>query len=107
MKRELLTDKGLSVETVDLIGEYTRISGGPEVLDLLAADSRLTDVPAIQETLGDMRTLLEYCKAMGIMDRIQLDMSLARGLDYYTGVIYEAVLTGTTVLFDVSLRNLL
>ncbi len=77
-----------------MIGEYTQIAGGADVLDKLAADTRLTNVAAVQETLGEMRTLLTYCEAMGIMDRLKLDMSLARGLDYYTGVIYEAVLTG-------------
>ena len=29
--------------------------------------------------------------------QVSFDLSLARGLDYYTGVIYEAVLKGTTV----------
>lgn len=26
--------------------------------------------------------------------QVSFDLSLARGLDYYTGVIYEAILTG-------------
>jgi histidyl-tRNA synthetase len=32
---------------------------------------------------------------MGCLDNILFDFSLARGLDYYTGLIYEAVLTDT------------
>ena len=39
--------------------------------------------------------LFNYLEAMGALSYISLDMSLARGLDYYTGVIYEAVLTTT------------
>lgn len=31
---------------------------------------------------------------MGLKDKILFDVSLARGLDYYTGVIYEAILKG-------------
>ena len=27
--------------------------------------------------------------------QVSFDLSLARGLDYYTGVIYEAILTGS------------
>uniref|UniRef100_A0A5K3FMQ9 histidine--tRNA ligase n=1 Tax=Mesocestoides corti TaxID=53468 RepID=A0A5K3FMQ9_MESCO len=96
VKLELLQEKGLSPATVELIGEYTQITGGAEVLDKLAADPRLANVVAIQETLKEMQTLLSYCQALGIMDRLKLDMSLARGLDYYTGVIYEAVLKGFT-----------
>jgi len=34
---------------------------------------------------------------MGITDHISLDLSLARGLDYYTGVVFEAVLQGAVV----------
>ncbi len=34
---------------------------------------------------------------MGVESRVSFDLSLARGLDYYTGVIYEAVFTGAHV----------
>lgn len=39
-----------------------------------------------------MRLLLQYCEVFNLKDKIIFDLSLARGLDYYTGVIYEAVL---------------
>lgn len=42
-----------------------------------------------------MELLFTYCEAMGCLDNILFDFSLARGLDYYTGLIYEAVLTDT------------
>ncbi|VUZ56863.1 unnamed protein product [Hymenolepis diminuta] len=96
VKHELLDEKGLSPETVDLIGHYTQIAGGVEVLNKLEADPRLSESKTIQETLKEMRTLWEYCEAMGIISNLRVDLSLARGLDYYTGVIYEAVLTGFT-----------
>lgn len=38
-----------------------------------------------------MQLLFEYLTTMNVMDRISFDLSLARGLDYYTGVIYEVV----------------
>jgi len=40
-----------------------------------------------------MEMLFTYLESMGCLDRISFDFSLARGLDYYTGLIYEAVLT--------------
>jgi len=43
------------------------------------------------EAIEDLRIMFEYLKAMGKLDKISFDLSLARGLDYYTGVIYEAV----------------
>ena len=49
---------------------------------------------AAKAGLDAMRLLLRYCEIFGILDKVSFDLSLARGLDYYTGVIYEAVLTG-------------
>ena len=46
------------------------------------------------EGLEDIKLLLKYCELYGILDKVSFDLSLARGLDYYTGVIYEAVLQG-------------
>ena len=40
-----------------------------------------------------MRLLFGFLEAMGALPRFSFDLSLARGLDYYTGVIYEAILT--------------
>ena len=42
-----------------------------------------------------MQALFEYLDAYNCLDRLSFDFSLARGLDYYTGLIYEAVLTDT------------
>jgi histidyl-tRNA synthetase len=47
--------------------------------------------------LDDMRLLFDYLDAMGSLPFIIFDLSLARGLDYYTGVIYEAVLVEGTI----------
>ena len=41
------------------------------------------------------RHVMDYLEAFGVLDRISFDMSLARGLDYYTGVIYEVVTEGS------------
>lgn len=41
-----------------------------------------------------MNLLTEYLKAINCDHRVKIDTSLARGLDYYTGMIFEAVITG-------------
>jgi histidyl-tRNA synthetase len=46
-----------------------------------------------KQGVEDMSTLLKYTDMLGISDKVSFDLSLARGLDYYTGVIYEAILT--------------
>lgn len=50
----------------------------------------------LSETFTDMRKLFSYLQAMKRLKKVSFDMSLARGLDYYTGVIYEIVLTDKT-----------
>ena len=40
-----------------------------------------------------MELLFTYCEAMGCLNSIHFDFSLARGLEYYTGLIYECILT--------------
>lgn len=47
--------------------------------------------------LEELKTLFSYLEAMGALGPIVFDLSLARGLDYYTGVIYEAILLGANV----------
>ena len=49
-----------------------------------------------------MELLFGYLDAMKCLDKISFDFSLARGLDYYTGVIYEAVLTDTNRVGSIS-----
>ncbi|CAH8849105.1 unnamed protein product [Trichobilharzia szidati] len=96
VKRELCEDKGISVQTADKIGSYVQLSGGIDLVERLESDENLSNQPSAKAALQDMRLLLGYCEALGIKDRIAFDLSLARGLDYYTGVIYEAVLKGFT-----------
>jgi len=44
-----------------------------------------------------LQVLFDLLDMMGALSHFSFDLSLARGLDYYTGVIYEAVMEGTNV----------
>lgn len=92
VKKEMIDEKGLDEATADRIGEFVRLSGGVELVEKLLKDEKLKKVPAAVEGLEGMKLLLKYCAIFGVGGRVVFDLSLARGLDYYTGVIYEAVL---------------
>ncbi|XP_021712952.1 histidine--tRNA ligase, cytoplasmic isoform X1 [Aedes aegypti] len=92
VRKEMMDEKGLDGEIADRIGEYVRMNGGAELVDKLAEDEKLKNIKSAIEGIEDMRLLLQYCEIFGLKDKIVFDLSLARGLDYYTGVIYEAVL---------------
>lgn len=92
VRKEMVDEKGLNGDTADSIGEYVRLSGGIELVEQLLADPKLKAVPNAVKGLEGMKLLLNYCKLFGLEKSISFDLSLARGLDYYTGVIYEGVL---------------
>lgn len=89
-------EKGLTTEAADKIGELIKYQGGEDVLTQCLKDE-LGSNPKAKKGLDEMLLLASYCKILGIEKSIKYDLSLARGLDYYTGVIYEAVLTGGDV----------
>ena len=97
VKKEMIK-KGLDEPTADHIGRYvTRFKGAPfAILEQLKADPALVANPKAASAFADLLLLFNYVSAMGCVQHVSFDLSLARGLDYYTGVIYEAVLTSGT-----------
>ncbi|XP_023934272.2 histidine--tRNA ligase, cytoplasmic isoform X1 [Bicyclus anynana] len=93
VRTEMINEKGVTPEAADRIGEYVRLNGSSELADKLLQDEKLSKNKSAVEGLEGIKLLLHYCELYGIKDKILFDLSLARGLDYYTGVIYEAVLT--------------
>lgn len=92
VKKEMTEEKGLDAAVADRIGEYVKLKGpGKELLAKLQQDPALTGNPGAKQGLDDMALLFDYLEIFGALDRMSFDLSLARGLDYYTGIIYEAV----------------
>lgn len=93
VKNEMVEEKGLDPAIADKIGEYVSKNGGPELVDLLLTDENLMKNKSAKEGLEAMKKFFHYSTLYGAVNQISFDLSLARGLDYYTGIIYEAVLT--------------
>lgn len=91
VKKEMIDEKGLDEAAADRIGEFVRMSGGLELIEELL-NGKLAESKIAKQGLDEMRLLLNYCNLYGCGKAVSFDLSLARGLDYYTGVIYEAVL---------------
>ena len=86
--------KGLSSDVADNVGEYIKKSGDRKLLDELMA-SPLGSTSSGSKALADLMLLSDYIDVLGhVTRRVVFDLSLARGLDYYTGIIYEAVVVG-------------
>ncbi|XP_039108668.1 histidine--tRNA ligase, mitochondrial [Hyaena hyaena] len=95
VRHEMVAKKGLAPEVADRIGDYVQCHGGVSLIEQMFQDPRLSQNKQALEGLRDLKLLFEYLTLFGIAEKISFDLSLARGLDYYTGVIYEAVLLQT------------
>lgn len=93
VKKEMCVDKGLDESVADKICTYVSMSGKKELIEELLNDELATDSDA-KKGLEELKVMYKYTDSMGITDHLKFDMSLARGLDYYTGIIYEAVVEG-------------
>lgn len=85
---EELAERGLSPEAINALRPILSIDGTTaERLDKLAT----LLAPSEIGTLGvkELREVIEGSEALGLKARLDLDVSLARGLNYYTGTIIE------------------
>ena len=99
VRAEMVDEKGLDPGVADRIGEFVQLRGEPRTLlqKLMVPDHPLMQHSGAAAALSELILLFEYLDVMGVLSPISFDLSLARGLDYYTGVIYEAVLKGAAV----------
>jgi histidyl-tRNA synthetase len=57
--------------------------------DLTAIANEFSDSPEVVEEIGRMREYLGYLDALGVGDWVDFDLSIVRGLAYYTGKVFE------------------
>ena len=85
---EELLSKGLSAESVETLQPIIQLSGSNgEKLDQL--DSLFANCSIGRDGVAEMRTILAYAQTLNMPIPIELDLTLARGLNYYTGAIIE------------------
>jgi histidyl-tRNA synthetase len=89
---EIVEQAGASSASADEVLKLAEMSGSNDmILDQLPALVEGNEVG--EQGVAKLRDVIEGCRAAGVSDeRLQLDVSIARGLDYYTGTIYETFL---------------
>ena len=91
--RTLLVDEcGVSAESADEILKFIAITGGnQQVMAALEAYRGRNEV--FDEGLDQLNTVVKYLSAFGVpAENFAVDLTIARGLDYYTGTVYETTL---------------
>lgn len=87
VKAELKKD-GISDESIEKLQPIIALDGtNDEKLDVIGEVLKSSDIglKGIEET----RFILDTLKTVGLTNDIQFDLTLARGLNYYTGAIFE------------------
>jgi len=85
---EEIASKGISAEAIALLQPILKLSGTntQKLADLkIALASSKVGLKGIEE----LETIFGLCEAMKVQTTIELDLTLARGLNYYTGAIFE------------------
>jgi histidyl-tRNA synthetase len=85
---------GLTADQAEaVLGFVESGRGGVEVLDRVAGS--LASVESAAAGIANLRTIFDLLGAAGVpSDRLRIDLGLARGLDYYTGVVFETTIDG-------------
>ena len=91
---EMVEQSGIPTEVAFKIVEFTEFSGPTDSV-LSKLDGYFTSSPndVARDGLARVRELFAVTKRAGLPDnRLRLDLGIARGLDYYTGTVFETFL---------------
>ena len=83
-----LREDGLSEEQIAKLQPIIQLSGSNDEKLTTIADV-LKDSETGLKGVEEIRFILNVLKTTGLKNEIQLDLTLARGLNYYTGAIFE------------------
>jgi histidyl-tRNA synthetase len=87
----MLAEQGLASSAIDAVFRVAEIREWDALADALAA------VPGGAEVGLPLRTALDALEAMGLGAFVDVDLSIVRGLDYYTGIVFELFDAGKTL----------
>ncbi len=82
------------IAVVERFLDATTQSTGP-VDAFTRLEAVIGSVPVGAEGLSDMRTVAQMLAGLGVSNA-EVDFSVARGLDYYTGIVFESAIEGSS-----------
>jgi histidyl-tRNA synthetase len=85
---------GLTDAQADAIKRFIDIRGGSPKETLDAVGDLMANSPMAEEGIRELREIMSSVEALGVpADKWTVDLSVARGLGYYTGPVFETILT--------------
>ena len=90
--KELLVEGGVSEDSAQEILRFIGISGGNQAV-LAALETYRGRNEVFDTGLDELTTVVKYLSAFGVPEtHFAVDLTIARGLDYYTGTVYETTM---------------
>jgi len=83
---------GMNTDQIDLLNQYVFAEGDSDSI-LATLRAAKIDSLELQQGIEELESVVSLMRNMGIPDNyFRIDLTIARGLDYYTGTIYETTL---------------
>lgn len=83
-----LQDRGLSTSSIEKLQPILGLTGDTDAkLDILSHILQDSEIGMLG--ISELRYVFSMVKKLNLVNRIELDLTLARGLNYYTGTIIE------------------
>ena len=83
---------GMNTDQIDLLNQYVFAEGDSDSI-LATLRAAKIDSLELQQGIEELESVVSLMRNMGIPDNyFRIDLMIARGLDYYTGTIYETTL---------------
>ncbi|MGX8713432.1 MAG: histidine--tRNA ligase [bacterium] len=94
--RAELSERGLSAEQIAALEPVFSLAGTADE-KLAALDAMFANVEVGQKGVAELKELFGMVQASRLRSQVELDLTLARGLNYYTGAIFEVKAKGVQI----------
>lgn len=90
--REILLEEGVSADAADEILRFITLGGGTDGI-LQALEGWRGKNETLDTGITELGTVARYLSDFGVpASHFKIDLTIARGLDYYTGTVYETTM---------------
>jgi len=107
-KLEKIGEDGVRNELLEMGFEKDEINRAIDAIGIKGSNSEILEKVSEfattdegKEGIKELRDIMEYCEFLGV-NNVQIDVSLARGLEYYTGPIFEVYLKNSKITSSVA-----
>lgn len=80
--KRMLSEKGLTSKVIDIIERLAGVTTMSQLGDVIGTDN---------DAYREMDSLFQVLSDYQLLDWVSLDVSIVRGLSYYTGIVFEGV----------------